>query len=81
MTNKFVLPKSTVLKYSTGTGWIDDRKQQQHTTQHEPFLCSKLFKNENTGLTPRSVFTSDLNQQHRNCLRATKVRVDVLVYL
>jgi hypothetical protein len=61
------------MKYSTGTGWIDDRKPQQHTMQHEPFLCSKSFKNEHTGLTSRSVFTSDHNRQHRNCLRATKV--------
>jgi hypothetical protein len=51
-----------VLKYSTGTGWIDNRKEQQHKTQHEPFLSSKLFTNENKGLTPRSVFTSDKDE-------------------
>ncbi len=81
MTNKIVLPLLPVLTYSTGTGWIDNRKEQQHTTQHEPFLPSQLFQTENTRLTLSSVFTTNLNQQHCNCLRATKVvRVDVLVY-
>jgi hypothetical protein len=54
-----------VLKYSTGTGWIDNRKQQLYTTQHEPFLPSKSFQTENTGLTPRSVFTSDKDEYQK----------------
>jgi hypothetical protein len=47
------------LKYSTVTEWIDNKKEQQHTTQHEPFLHSKLLETENTGLTPCSLFTSN----------------------
>ena len=52
-----------VRKYSTVAGWIDDRKEQQHTTQHEPFLPSKLLQTENTGLTPCSLLTSDTKIQ------------------
>jgi hypothetical protein len=61
-----------VLKYGTGTGWIDDRKEQQHTTQHEPFLPSKLFQTENTRLTPRPVFTSGKDEyQKQVCTERT----------
>jgi hypothetical protein len=65
MTNKVVLLYVPVLKYSTGTGWIDNIKEQQHTTQHEPFLPSKLLQTENTGLTPRSVFTTDKDEYRK----------------
>jgi hypothetical protein len=54
-----------VLKYNTGTGWIDDRKEQQHSAQHEPFLPSKFLQTENTGLTPRSVFTSNKDEYRK----------------
>jgi hypothetical protein len=53
------------MKYSTGTGWIHNRKEQQHTIQHEPFLPSKLFQTENTQLTPRSVSTSDKDEYRK----------------
>ena len=44
---------------------LTTEKNNCTTTQHEPFLPTKLFQTENTGLTPRSVFTSDKDEYQK----------------
>ncbi len=54
---------NTEVQYCNRMNW--QQKRTQHTTQHEPFLPSKLFQTDNTGLTPCSGFTSDKNEYQK----------------
>jgi hypothetical protein len=79
-TTKVVLPASagTEVQYWNRVAW-----QQQRTTAHNTtwtFSSFKIITNWKDRTHPFFCIYHRPNQQHRNCLRETKVRVDVLVY-